>query len=511
MLSRSVTSVPNVARFCNSSRSPVSRFLSSSPSLRLRSSNNLLPTLALATGDHSGGVSSYHASTICHCSSSSSVSQSEPAKEKTSPFCFDAAMDSLVQTFYISSEPKPLQPWDKSDTKETEQFGCGFAISGRRILADLTLSNDSSLRVVDSEEFWEHMHVLELDDYIPSIGESVSVLTHYDYTLKLVEANVSSVEMREYYQGTAELLSIGLDNDNCYSSGPVVLGNKIVGFFPWTGYYYMIPTPVIKHFLNGIEEKNIGFGSLDITWQSMENAQLRRHFKMSDDMTGVLINRIHPLSNALRVLKEHDVILAVDGFPVTNDGKVRFRKIEWLCFTYLVSMKKPGETALVKILRHGKEHVFHVSLDFTKHQLVPDEFLPSYYILAGFVFVPLSEPYIDESCGMCDCTSKRMATKADEQIVIISQMFSDDINKEYSSFKYLNIEVKKVNGVEVLNLKHLSELIEKCCTEDLRFDLEEGYVIVLNNQYAKEVTPLILERQGIQSAISSDLQQTIMA
>ncbi|CAA7022500.1 unnamed protein product [Microthlaspi erraticum] len=477
MLFWSVTSVPSVARFCNSSSTPVSRFLSSSPSLRLRSSSNLLPTLALTAGDYSGGVSSYLASTICHCSysSSSSVSQSESAQEKTSPFCFDAAIDSMVQIFYFFSEPKPLQPWDKSDTEEKKDITSGFAVSGKRILADSgILSNYSSWSfrvrkfgsatfyaakveavvpecclatlVVDSEEFWETMKPLELGDEIPSVGETVSVFGYGYDTIKLVQGTVSSVEPKEYFHGTAELLSIELNMDSCYSSGPVVMGNKIVGFRP--GMDDITPTSVIKHVLSSLEERLIGSGSLDITWQSMENAQLRRHFKMSDDMTGVLINRMHPLSNALRVLKEHDVILAVEGFPVSNDGKVHFQRKEWLDLNHLVSMKKPGETALVKILRHGKEHVFHVGLNFT--------------------------------------------------------VFLDDINKEYSSLK--NIEVKKVNGVEVVNLKHLSELIENCCTEDLRFDLEEGYVIVLNNQYAKEATPLILERHGIPSAISSDLQ-----
>lgn len=60
----------------------------------------------------------------------------------------------------------------------------------------------------------------------------------------------------------------------------------------------------------------------------------------------------------------------------------------------------------------------------------------------------------------------------------------------------------------MVNLKHLRELIEKCCTEDLRFDLEEGHVIVLNNLSAKEATSLILERHKIPSAMSNDLQET---
>ncbi|CAA7023472.1 unnamed protein product [Microthlaspi erraticum] len=170
-------------------------------------------------------------------------------------------------------------------------------------------------------------------------------------------------------------------------------------------------------------------------------------------------------------------------------------------------MKKPGETALVKVLRDGKEHEFMISLNMTKQQLVPEKSRPSYYILAGLVFVPLSKPLIDDkSSSICKSALKRKATEPDEQIVIISQVLSDDINTGYSDLK--EFEVKKVNGEKVVNLKHLSELIEECCTEDLRFDLEEGHVIVLNYLSAKEATSLILERHKIPSAMSSDLQET---
>lgn len=56
------------------------------------------------------------------------------------------------------------------------------------------------------------------------------------------------------------------------------------------------------------------------------------------------------------------------------------------------------------------------------------------------------------------------------------------------------------------NLKHLSELVEKCWTEDLRLDLENEKVVVLNYENAKEATSLILKLHRIPSAISKDLQ-----
>lgn len=66
--------------------------------------------------------------------------------------------------------------------------------------------------------------------------------------------------------------------------------------------------------------------------------------------------------------------------------------------------------------------------------------------------------------------------------------------------------MKNVNGVQVENLRHLYQLIEKCCAEDSRLDLENDKGMVLNYKDAKEATCLILKQHRIPSAISKDLQ-----
>jgi hypothetical protein len=79
----------------------------------------------------------------------------------------------------------------------------------------------------------------------------------------------------------------------------------------------------------------------------------------------------------------------------------------------------------------------------------------------------------------------------------------DDINVGYE--RLAELQVKKVNGVEVENLKHLCSLVESCTEENLRFDLDDERVIVLKYQNAKLATSRILKRHRIPSAISADL------
>ena len=73
------------------------------------------------------------------------------------------------------------------------------------------------------------------------------------------------------------------------------------------------------------------------------------------------------------------------------------------------------------------------------------------------------------------------------------------------SEKYECGQVKKVNGVEIENLKHLAEMVENCRRERLRFDLDDERVIVLNYESAKIATCRILKRHRIPSSISRDL------
>lgn len=73
------------------------------------------------------------------------------------------------------------------------------------------------------------------------------------------------------------------------------------------------------------------------------------------------------------------------------------------------------------------------------------------------------------------------------------------------NFKLVVKQVKKVNGVEIENLKHLCQLVENNREENVRFDLDDERVIILNYTLAKIATSKILKRHRIPSAMSIDL------
>lgn len=461
----------------------------------------------------------------------------------------EVALDSVVKVFTVATSPNYILPWQNKSQRES--MGSGFVIPGKKILtnahvvADQTfvlvrkhgsptkyrarvkaVGHECDLAVlsVENEEFWENVHSLELGD-IPLLQEAVAVVGYPQGgdNISVTKGVVSRVEPTQYVHGATQLMAIQIDAaiNPGNSGGPAIMGNKVVGvaFQNLSGAEnigYIIPVPVIKHFIEGVEESGqyLGFCSMGLSCQSTENKQLRNYFRMRASMTGVLVSKISPLSEAHKVLKKDDIILAFDGVPIANDGTVCFRNRERITFDHLVTMKKPNETALVRVLRDGEEHEFSITLRPLQPLVPVHQFdqLPSYYIFAGFVFIPLTQPFLHEygedwynnsPRRLCERALRELPKKAGQQLVILSQVLMDDVNTGYE--RLAELQVKKVNGVEIENLRHLCHLVEDNREENVRFDLDDERVIVLNYDSAKFATSKIMKRHRIPSAMSDDL------
>ncbi|PIA29567.1 hypothetical protein AQUCO_05800005v1 [Aquilegia coerulea] len=309
----------------------------------------------------------------------------------------EVALDSVVKIFTVASSPNYFLPWQNKSQRET--MGSGFVLSGRRILtnahvvADHTfvlvrkhgspnkyrahvhaIGHECDLAIlhVDDPDFWNGMTSLHLG-HIPFLQQAVAVVGYPQGgdNISVTKGVVSRVEPTQYVHGATQLMAIQIDAaiNPGNSGGPAIMGDKVAGvaFQNLSGAEnigYIIPVPVIKHFISGVEEcgKYVGFCSLGLSCQPTENVQLREYFRMGNEMTGVLVSKINPLSDAHRILKKDDIILAFDGVPIANDGTVPFRNRERITFDHLVSMKKPNETAKIRVLRDGIQYEFTVTL-----------------------------------------------------------------------------------------------------------------------------------------------------
>jgi S1-C subfamily serine protease len=315
---------------------------------------------------------------------------------------------------------------------------------------------DIALLTVTDDEFWEGVSPVEFGD-LPALQDAVTVVGYPigGDTISVTSGVVSRMEILSYVHGSTELLGLQIDAaiNSGNSGGPAFNDKgKCVGIAFQSLKHedaenigYVIPTPVIVHFIQDYEkhDKYTGFPVLGIEWQKMENPDLRKSMGMESHQKGVRIRRIEPTAPESQVLKPSDIILSFDGVNIANDGTVPFRHGERIGFSYLISQKYTGDSALVKVLRNKEILEFNIKLAIHK-RLIPAHISgkpPSYFIVAGFVFTTVSVPYLRSEYGkeyefdapvkLLEKHLHAMAQSVDEQLVVVSQVLVSDINIGY--------------------------------------------------------------------------------
>lgn len=464
------------------------------------------------------------------------------------------SMDAVVKVFCVHTEPNFSLPWQRK--RQYSSSSSGFIIGGRRVLTNahsvehytqvklkkrgsdtkylatvlaIGTECDIAMLTVEDDEFWKGVSPVEFGS-LPALQDAVTVVGYPigGDTISVTSGVVSRIEILSYVHGSTELLGLQIDAaiNSGNSGGPAFNDKgKCVGIAFQSLKHedaenigYVIPTPVINHFIEDYKKSGeyTGFPILGIEWQKMENPDLRKAMGMKANQKGVRIRRVEPTAPESGCLEPSDIILSFDGIDIANDGTVPFRHGERIGFTYLVSQKYTGEKARVKVLRNSKIHEFNIKLA-THKRLIPAHIKgrpPSYYIVAGFVFMAVSVPYLRSEYGkeyeydapvkLLDKHLHAMAQSSDEQLVVVSQVLVADINIGYEDI--VNIQVLAFNGTPVKNLKHLATMVEECNEAFLKFDLDFDQVVVLETKTAKAATQDILTTHCIPSAASEELR-----
>ncbi|KAL7161596.1 hypothetical protein ACSBR2_042127 [Camellia fascicularis] len=464
------------------------------------------------------------------------------------------SMEAVVKVFCAHTEPNFSLPWQRK--RQYSSSSSGFVIGGRRVLTNahsvehytqvklkkrgsdtkyvatvlaIGTECDIAMLTVDSDEFWEGVSPVQFGD-LPTLQDAVTVVGYPigGDTISVTSGVVSRIEILSYVHGSTELLGLQIDAaiNSGNSGGPAFndKGNCVGIAFQSLKHEdvenigYVIPTPVIMHFIQDYEKNGAytGFPILGVEWQKMENPDMRISMGMKPDQKGVRIRRIDPTAPESEVLNPSDIILSFDGVDVANDGTVPFRRGERIGFSYLVSQKYTGDIAAIKVLRKSETLKFNVKLK-SHRRLIPAHNKgrpPSYYIVAGLVFTTVSVPYLRSEYGkdyeyeapvkLLDKLLHEMPKSQDEQLVVISQVLVADINIGYEEI--VNTQVLAFNGQPVKNLKSLVSMVESCGDEFLKFDLDYQQIAVLRTKVAKAATLDILTTHCIPSAMSDDLK-----
>ncbi|KAI5565268.1 hypothetical protein POPTR_014G135200v4 [Populus trichocarpa] len=471
--------------------------------------------------------------------------QFEPQNLKDAAF-----LDAVVKVYCTHTEPDYSLPWQKQ--RQYTSTGSAFMIGNGKLLTNAHcveyytqvkvkrrgddtkyvakvlargVDCDIALLSVESEEFWEGAEPLKFG-HLPRLQDAVTVVGYPlgGDTISVTKGVVSRIEVTSYAHGSSDLLGIQIDAaiNPGNSGGPafndqgecIGVAFQVYRSEEVENIGYVIPTTVVSHFLKDFErnEKYTGFPSLGVMLQKLENPALRACLKVQSN-EGVLVRRVEPTADANRVLKEGDVIVSFDDVHVGCEGTVPFRSNERIAFRYLISQKFAGDEAELGIIRAGSFMKVQVVLNPRVH-LVPyhvDGGQPSYLIIAGLVFTPLSEPLIEEECegsiGLKLLAKSRysLARFKGEQIVILSQVLANEVNFGYEDMS--NQQVLKFNGTQIKNIHHLAHLVDSCKNRYLVFEFEDNYLVVLEREAASACSSHILKDYGIPSERSSDLSE----
>ena len=456
----------------------------------------------------------------------------------------------VVKIITVSQEPDFYTPWQMRP--QTGSGGSGCIINNQRILTNahavsdqtfiqvqrsdrpkkftarlLTVGHECDLAIltVDDKSFFEGIQPLALGP-LPFLRDKVAA---YGFPIggdkiSITEGIISRIELQRYSHSGQDLLAIQIDAaiNPGNSGGPVIQNGKLTGiaFQGWAAKEadnigYIIPTPIIEHFLKDVEDKKYdGFPSLGVKTQKLESETLRNFYQVNPSQTGTLINRIIYKSSAWNKLEEGDIILSIDNYPIANDETIEFRKGERLNFNYLIQKHFLKEDTSMKILRNGKALSLSLPL-MGKVSLVQGptyEKRPTYYILGGLLLIPLTQNYLyvwgdnwfkDAPLPLVNYLYQNFPSKEREEIVALQMVLAHDINIGYHEIN--NSIIRRVNGQDISTLASAIKAFNKNKSAFHIIETESKERIVLDTQKSKKATAEILERYHIPRDRSEDL------
>lgn len=441
-------------------------------------------------------------------------------------------------------------PWKAGSSRSVS--GSGFVIPGHRILTNAHVVSDATfiqvrrygeservparvlhvsdeadlaLLTVDEPGFFDQVPPLELGG-LPELRQEILVLGFPlgGDTLSVTRGVVSRIESQAYVHANAELLAGQIDSavNPGNSGGPVLGDGKVVGVVMQVAkdadkIAYMVPTPVVEHFLADVADgRHDGVPRAAFRWQRLEAADLRRKYALPPSATGVLILDTMAGSAAAGVLRAGDILLSIDGKSIGTDGTVELRPRERTAFTFLLQRRQIGDQVALELLREGRAIRTALRLDSRvgAGSLVLGPLYgerPRYYIFGGLAFCPVTVNYLQAwGADWWNRTPRhllallgRRALFEDEQAVVVCSVLRAELNSGYEEIA--EDLIVEADGQPLRSLRHLIEIVESRDTGLLVLKTHEGKQVVLDRERARREGPAILARYQVPSDRSENV------
>src|SRR5437867_10130490 len=448
---------------------------------------------------------------------------------------------SLVRITATSVEPDYKAPWNAGALQRG--VGAGFVRSGNRILTNAHVVANSRYLIVEREndpnkypatvqfiandcdlalitvsapDFFKNMLPLKFGG-IPALESTVSA---YGYPIggermSVTTGIVSRVDFQLYTHSSVDqhlAIQISAQINPGNSGGPVMQDAKVVGV-AFQGYSgdvaqgvaYMIPTPVIKRFLQDIGNGHYDeYPDLAITYAKLQNPAQRRFLGLKDDDRGVLVSSVVAAGPSDGILYPGDVLLAIDGHPIASDANVEVEG-ERAQFEEVVERKFKGDSVKMDVLRNKRPLTVKIKLYKPWPYSVQGhsyDVRSRYVLYGGLLFQPLNLEML-EAYRTADLRVRHFFEYfvidqlylQHPDVILLSNILPDPINTYLAPYR--GGIVDEVNGKKIRTLDELANAFAESPERLVIRMIGDGPPLVLNRSQIESARERIKDRYNV--------------
>ena len=455
----------------------------------------------------------------------------------------DAVEQAVVDIDVTAQRADWFSPWQ--DQRLVQASGSGFLIAPHRIMTNAHVVSDAKQIVVrrsaQSQVYFAEVEFIAHDSDLaiikvvdPAFDRDVAPLAIGDLPslrsrvrtygfpaggdrISRTEGVVSRIQFITYlHSGVDNHLAVQTDSaiNPGNSGGPVLQDGKVVGVAFQTntrlsGVGFFIPAPVIKRFLQDIQDGHYdGYAELGVSTSNLLNPMYRDYLGMEPTMQGVVVDRILPRSSVEGLVQPQDVLLTVDDYPVSFDGNIQYYGHN-LNFDQIAEQKQIGEKIRLTLWRNRARTDVLVTL-----KGLPDsdrirsrfDVAPTYLIYAGLVFMPLDQEYLNTFGNFWQNADKHLLythffrgveePNAAPGAVVLTRVLPSALNRGYRNLA--NSIVASANGQRLASLADLDKALNAAKGPYVELILQPGGVqVVIDREAAKRSHAEILAAYGI--------------
>ncbi|MFT6620342.1 MAG: hypothetical protein ACJASX_003251 [Limisphaerales bacterium] len=253
-------------------------------------------------------------------------------------------------------------------------------------------------------------------------------------------------------------------------------------------------------------------GYFPFVWSPVANPELYDFLKLPGEPRGALILQIPDVPKVKGKLKQRDIILEVDGFPIDNEGYYRDPELGLIILENLSTREKlAGDIVKLKVWRDGKSVNVNYVLPPARfeHKLLPEQTFgqePEYLIVGGLLFQPLNVPLLRAFGANWRTRAPLGLTnfadgppkKGREGLVALTMVVPDPFNLGYQSARWLVVDT--INERKITNIADIRSAMKKPINgfHEVRFMKGSSVErMVLDAKKEPAVTKQILEHYRI--------------